>query len=257
MCRLFGWSSPTPRRALDLLGGDERHLVELSHLHADGWGAAWLADGRLERTREASAAHASAAFHPALAAAEGEAGLVHLRWATGNYACTLGNTHPFVDSDVLSHPVAFAHNGSVPVGEELLGLIDADLLPLAQGETDSERYFLALLSARRRGLDPVAAFGAVVDGLAGVAWPSLNALWLEPGLLVAVTAVQPEHRMASLEPDYYDLAWRTDADGATTVWSTGVRAPGGQLLANRHALVLTVGDSPQVHALPSTVSSAA
>ena len=227
MCRLFGWAAAQQTSVAQLLGADVARLQELSHLHSDGWGGAWHGPDGLDLYREDGPAYASAVFEETVADRVGQTGLLHLRWATGDLPRCLENTHPFVRGET-----AFIHNGSVPIGTELESLIDGELLATMDGTTDSERYFLAVLSARRRGKSVSDAFSGVVESLDGLAWPSLNAMWIEPDWLFAVCAFQPEFRAADLAEDYYALQYRA-AEGVTTAWSSYVRSAAGESIPNR------------------------
>ncbi|MEO6822521.1 MAG: class II glutamine amidotransferase [Candidatus Nanopelagicales bacterium] len=236
MCRMLGWSAQVPCSAQDVLGEDLERLRELSNLHEDGWGAAWYAgDTAPQVVREAVPAHESSEFLPMLAEHRASIGIVHLRWATGALARCIENTHPFVRGDV-----AFIHNGSIPEFDRLRALVDDDLLRTVEGTTDSELYFLAVLSARRR-LDSVpAAFAAVIKGLEGCRWPSLNAMWTQSDLLVVCAAEQPEYREPERPEHYFELRWDT-RDGVTSAWSQGIRdetASRGTVLPNRHTLAV-------------------
>jgi hypothetical protein len=233
---MLGWSASAPCSAGDVLGADLERLRELSSLHDDGWGAAWYeGDKGPVVVREAVPAYESAQFLPLLAEHRASVGIVHLRWATGALARCVENTHPFVRGDI-----AFIHNGSIPEFDRLRALVDDDLLGTVEGTTDSELYFLAVLSEyRRRGSVP-AAFAAVVDGLEGCRWPSLNAMWTQPDLLVVCAAEQREYREPARPERYFELRWDT-RDGVTSAWSQAVRdeAVGrGTVLPDRHTLVV-------------------
>jgi len=237
MCRFLGWVAPQPVSAAELLGPDVERLRELSVLHEDGWGGAWAGEPRedagLHRVREVGPAHRSPAFATSLHEVAGRTALVHLRWATGDLARTLPNTHPFVRDDT-----AFAHNGALALGAELDALVDADLRATLDGDTDSERLFLAVLSARRRTGSTAAAVHEVLAGLDGIWWSSLNFLMVEPGALHALCCFVPERHPAGTTEDYFQVHYST-TDGGTTVWSSGVRAPdtpGDTSLPNRHLL---------------------
>ncbi len=230
MCRLFGWAATHEMSAADLLGEDMVRLQELSRIHQDGWGIATQSESGVRLVREDVPAYESVTFTDNLAQSVGQVGIVHLRWATGRLARCVENTHPFVRGDV-----AFMHNGSLPVGPELLAMIDEDLLESIEGTTDSEHYFMALLSARRR-LDSVpAAVASVLDGLAGVRWPSLNMMWAEPDWLHVLCAHQPEFRAAELPDPYYHLQYGRHGD-AVVAWSSEVSEREGTPLANHSVL---------------------
>lgn len=226
MCRLFGWASANEVSAVDLLGEDMERLKDLSRLHQDGWGIATQSDSGVRIVREDIPAYESVIFTDHLVGSVGQVGIVHLRWATGELARCVENTHPFVRGDV-----AFMHNGSLPVGPELLTMIDADLLESIEGTTDSEHYFMALLSARRRTDSVPEAAAAVLKGVDGLPWPSLNMMWAEPDWLHVLSAHQPEFRAPVLNDDYYELSYGR-SDGAVIAWSSEVTARAGTSLPN-------------------------
>ncbi|MHB1615190.1 MAG: class II glutamine amidotransferase [Actinomycetes bacterium] len=232
MCRLFGWAAPDPTAAGDLLGADTARLRGLSHLHADGWGAAWSDGAEIHSIREEVPAHTSAQFDSAVHQGVGRLGLLHLRWATDGLSTCSVNTHPFVRDGV-----AFIHNGSIPRGPVLDELIDPDLAQTLEGDTDSERYFLAVLSAVRRTGSLPEAFARVVDALSGAAWPSLNAMWITGSTLGVLAATQPRYRAGDLPTDYYDLRYARE-HATTMAWSTGVRHASGEVLPDRHLLLV-------------------
>jgi predicted glutamine amidotransferase len=237
MCRLLGWAAATPRSASGLLGDALGGFTELSVRHADGWGAA-LTDGT--RTgplssvvKEAVPARESALFAstmtvPATAAA------VHLRWATPGMTTAAGNTHPF-----LREGVAFAHNGEVKDEGRLAPLTDTDLLDSREGDTDSERYFLAVLTELRRGAAPAEALASVIRSVRGTRTTSFNCLLLTPETLVAVCAHDPAFLPPDEVPDYFHLGAERvlAADGSTeavVVGSTGVLPPPGGSVVPLH-----------------------
>jgi predicted glutamine amidotransferase len=143
--------------------------------------------------------------------------MAHLRWATLGLGIGPDNTHPFTDGRV-----AFAHNGSVRPPSSLDALVSPGLRGLRRGDTDSERYFLAVLSRLAEGAAPVEALARTVADVATAgAASSLNGLLLTPDALYAVAWSDPA--AAAREghaPDYYDLGLRRTAD-AVLVSSSG------------------------------------
>jgi len=230
MCRLFGWASADEVSAVELLGDDMQRLRDLSRLHQDGWGIATQGDSGLRIVREDVPAYESVIFTDHLAGSVGQVGIVHLRWATGKLARCVENTHPFVRGDV-----AFMHNGSLPVGPELLAMIDEDLFESIEGTTDSEHYFMALLSARRKTESVSDAIAVVLDGLDGLPWPSLNMMWAEPDWLHVLCAHQPEFRAAELPDPYYHLQYGRSGE-SVIAWSSEVTERDGTPLSNRSVL---------------------
>jgi predicted glutamine amidotransferase len=232
MCRLFGWASPHEVSAVELLGEDMERLRDLSRLHQDGWGIATQSDSGVRIVREDIPAYESVTFTDHLEASVGQVGIVHLRWATGKLARCVENTHPFVRGHV-----AFMHNGSLPVGPELMKMIDDDLRESIEGTTDSEHYFMALLSARRKTQSVPEAIALVLDGLAGLPWPSLNMMWAEPDWLHVLCAHQPEFRAAELPDPYYHLQYGRSGE-SVIAWSSEVTERDGTPLSNRSVLSL-------------------
>jgi len=230
MCRLFGWASPHEVSAVELLGEDMERLRDLSRLHQDGWGIATQSDSGVRIVREDIPAYESVTFTDHLEASVGQVGIVHLRWATGKLARCVENTHPFVRGHV-----AFMHNGSLPVGPELMKMIDDDLRESIEGTTDSEHYFMALLSARRKTQSVPEAIALVLDGLAGLPWPSLNMMWAEPDWLHVLCAHQPEFRAAELPDPYYHLQYGRSGE-SVIAWSSEVTERDGTPLSNRSVL---------------------
>jgi predicted glutamine amidotransferase len=223
MCRLFAWHSSTPISLGQALGSDAPSLAKLSELHGDGWGMAF-GDGSI--AREPIAAKDSSAFTDA-SQVESTDAIVHLRWATENLSVCLPNTHPFVKDTVIGQ-VAFIHNGGLRRGEELDALIDDDLKASYEGDTDSEQYFAALITAlRRTDGDMADAYRLLLKDLVNVKHSSLNAMVLTPSDIWVLSRHIPANRPESMPEDYYTLSWRVDDHGIFSAWSTEVRANGG------------------------------
>jgi predicted glutamine amidotransferase len=166
--------------------------------------------------------------------------MVHLRRATLGLPVRMQNTHPFTDGRL-----AFAHNGSIFPPPALDALLSPAAHALRTGDTDSERYFLAVLSRLEAGATPAAALRQAVAGIAATAsYTSLNCLLLTPEELYAVCFFDPAGH-ADEAPDYYHLRYRM-ADDAVVVsssgWGRGWRDVGnGELLrVRRGTLEVTV-----------------
>lgn len=248
MCRLFAWSAPKMLTLAESLGADQKNLVKLSELHRDGWGVAWQsADHGIRLIRDELPAFESGTFRNSATAVASRAAIVHLRWATEAIPVCIPNTHPFLKEGPTGE-IAFAHNGGVPRGPELNALVDADLLDSIEGDTDSELYFAALISAARKSDgDLVTAFARTVRNLEPLNYSSINALALTGSHLYVLSQHRVECRPAGMDPDYYDLSW-SDVDGTVTAWSSGVsdkegiELPNGSLLkieteSGRHEVI--------------------
>jgi predicted glutamine amidotransferase len=242
VCRLLGWATRRPLPLTDLLGrADLDAFTELSCTHGDGWGAAHSTGTGVEVLKSPDAARESEAFARWAAEQPTDLGMVHLRWATLGLPVRPENTHPFTDGRI-----AFAHNGSISPPESL----DALLTPAGRGarggDTDSERYFLAVLARIGDGEAPGAALAGTVRDIAGRCdFSSLNALLLTPDRLVAVSLPGPRADQHAQGPDYFSLRHRSTGD-AVVVASSGwggdwqELAPGELLEVDRHTLQVTV-----------------
>lgn len=223
MCRLLAWHSHTPVTAEQVIAPDSSRLAELSRVHCDGWGFADLtADGAIETAMGWEPAHESDLFAKVTGQVATSNGMVHLRWATGDLAVSLENTHPFTASGVPGE-VAFVHNGLLPQADELIDEIDSDLVAAFRGQTDSERYFgLFATELRRESGDVVSSLRRTAKRLSDHAYTSLNAMILTPQTLAVVCLFKEENRPLDEDEDYFDLTWG-ERDGVISAWSTGVR----------------------------------
>src|SRR4051794_39424874 len=242
MCRLLGWAASRPTSLLDLLGEHELdEFTELSCKHADGWGLARSTRRGVEVRKAADAARSSAEFAQGARYGSSDLGLAHLRWATLGLDVRTENTHPFTDGRV-----AFAHNGSInppeaphPPPSPAAGPPPAHTASTPRrappppppprrarrkrtGDTDSERFFLAVLSRMQEGATPGDALAGTVAEIAATrSFTSLNCLLVTRDALYAVSRVNQEAQLEFAEgPDYYDLRYRV-TDDAVVVASSG------------------------------------
>ena len=252
MCRLLGYVSRPPSTLRQVLGAGYDDFVRLaSDRHGDGWGVAFPEGDGIAIRKEATSAATSGTFAELAGALEAETALVHLRWATLDLGVSLANTHPFGDGRV-----AFAHNGSISEMPPLEVLTAGAAGPAPVGDTDSERYWLAVGSAIAREGDDVRGLAAAVLALdRSCRYTSLNCLLLTPTRLVAVCWFDPEWIAPGLGVDYYDLGYTTAA-GATVVASSGWHDPGWEPVPNGSLLVADrAGGPPRVEALRDLVAA--
>jgi predicted glutamine amidotransferase len=144
MCRLFGLHAGAQDvDATFWLLDAPVSLAELSHRNADGYGLATFdRDGELGLVRAPIRAADDEQFAAAARATHAAVHLAHVRYAdTGSVS--EANTHPFTLDGR-----AFAHNGVVADLDELDRRLGPDR-ELAQGETDSERFFALMTVAIR------------------------------------------------------------------------------------------------------------
>ena len=243
MCRLLGWATRTPVTLHALLGEDDLlDFTELSVKHGDGWGVARATEGGVKVHKRPDTARDSRAFGLWARTHATDLGMAHLRWATMGLGVGIENTHPFTDGQV-----AFAHNGSVLSPASLDRLADPRIARLRRGTTDSERYFLALLTRMADGATPQEALRDTVDEIARTSpFTSLNCLLLTPDELIALCRYDPAGPLEDTDPEYYRLRYRV-SDDAVVVSSSGW-GRGWQELANGDLLVVRRGTlATEVH----------
>ena len=249
MCRLFAYCSDRDASLEDLIGADGlREFTGLCALHGDGWGMAWY-EGAEQVIRKSPIRADSEPEYDKLAREPlSDLGLVHLRWATPGLGVTEQNSHPF-----RYGPYAFAHNGAIHPQDRLPEMLPPQWERQLAGTTDSERYFLLIMSRlASRGGD--AGVGDMVAAIADAAADidsrfepnSLNAILLSPDKLYAISWYHrdrvPEAKLRSRgydEPEiasYFDLAYHA-TDSAVVVASSNWPQPGWTPLENRHVLV--------------------
>src|SRR6266571_717105 len=164
MCRLLAYCSHQRVSVADVIGEQGfRDFTALSAFHSDGWGVAWYNGGQV-RTRRSPRRAADDPLYDRLGHSRlSEAGLVHLRWATPGLPVGTRSSHPFRHD---GH--AMAHNGAIHPQDRL-----GDLLPPAwerrlTSGTDSERYFLHVMSQlAASGGDLCAAIASTVAHIRG------------------------------------------------------------------------------------------
>lgn len=240
MCRLLGYVSTSARSVRDVVGADLDGFCRLSRKHGDGWGVAWPDTDKVLVRRSTVPAEDDPEFTAFADDHHTDAALVHLRLATMGLSVRDDNTHPFTEGTI-----AFAHNGSVWPPQSIDPLIAPELRSRLVGDTDSERYFLAVLD-RMRDRHPADALADTVDALdASCAFTSLNSMLLTPEALYVVSK---RGAMAAevADPDYYTLRYRTTADTvivASSGWSQDgwTELPDGEMLVvERGTLTVSV-----------------
>ncbi|MCL1840495.1 MAG: class II glutamine amidotransferase [Propionibacteriaceae bacterium] len=222
MCRLFAYAASRSQSLLDVMGAqDLAEFSDLSRLHDDGWGAAWLrgpADDEayqptgsdqvrtdvgttIARLRSTLEACGDPAFDHHARAARSTAALLHLRRASAGMAVDMTNQHPFTtyatplpggqDED----DAAFAHNGTIGWTPALTALgarhwraagIEA---PAIVGTTDSERFLWLIRAWHAEGATWPEAMAQACRAVRRHTEPcALNSMLLTSGYVIAVHA---------------------------------------------------------------------
>src|ERR1700736_475200 len=94
MCRLLGYIARQPVIAEHVLEDTLAAFIELSHLHADGWGLAWYDEqSHVQLAKTPEPAHTSVEFSSLAASIRTDTLIAHVRWATPGFALCIENTH--------------------------------------------------------------------------------------------------------------------------------------------------------------------
>lgn len=234
MCRLLGYSSLTATTFEQVVGEKFNQFVSLANDHCDGWGIATTNNHKADLYKEPVAATKSAHFKDQLEKHKSNAALLHLRWATEGMPVNENNTHPFTYQDIT-----FIHNGSITPPTALDPLIDKKYLSLAKGTTDSERYFLYLLTQ----IEKHGFIDGVKRGLSYIknncTYSSINMMIINDTTFMAACIYNqnkiPDRFKSS--PDYYHLKYTTH-NGQVVVASSGWNQDGWQEIPNGSLLVV-------------------
>jgi predicted glutamine amidotransferase len=244
MCRLLGYCARDHASVTELIGEPGLNaFTALSAWHADGWGIAAQNGGAIQVAKSPRRASDDPDYRRLAAEQLGDTGLVHLRWATPGLAVENANSHPFSYGEF-----AMAHNGAIHPQDRLPELLPPAWEQRLTSGTDSERYFLHIMSGLDMNgghvLDAIA--GTVAHIRAGYTPNSLNAILLGPDALYAIAWHDPariplESIRARNSPEvpelYFDLAYR-QTPGAVVVASTGWPQDGWASLPNGSVLVV-------------------
>ena len=248
MCRLLGYCSHENVSVSELLGEPGlAAFTALSCAHSDGWGMAALDGDQVRVARSPQQAGEDDEYHRLAKERLGDTGLVHLRWATPGLPVEMRNCHPFRYGEFT-----MAHNGAIHPQDRLPEMLPPEWERRLTGSTDSERYFLHLMSRlEARDGDVVAAAADTVAHIRRHYTPnSLNAILLGPDALYAISWHDPERIPYALIKEretagagsdpaaYFHLAWRQDAD-SVVVSSTGWPQDGWNILPNGAALTVS------------------
>ena len=204
MCRLMGFVADSPTTFQEIVGPHFHEFVTLSNHHKDGWGCSTTQ--LIHKDKE------PAAFDPEfkrLSRFEKYSGaLLHFRLASSGLNVERSNSHPFAREGI-----SFIHNGSVKPVEALEPFVDEDYLNSREGKTDSELYFLALLTQYRKDDLPEALLQTIRNIVKTGKHSSLNCMVLSNDYFI-VAAEYDNSKIPAGEPDdYYKLSYRFDDEG--------------------------------------------
>ena len=207
MCRLLGVVADKVAPVSELLAEDLELFLALADEHADGWGIAFRDHTRRVRiAKEPWGASRSERLRSWFDIYLTDMAVVHLRMASPAFAVTPANTHPFGDPRA-----AFAHNGDFTPATCLDRRISIGGLRSAKGDTDSERYYLAVRDRLDDGETPARAIAGVADDIRIQAkrYASLNCLLLTPDGLFGYVEHDPDAEVSRRRgPAYFGLHYR-------------------------------------------------
>ncbi|BBA96913.1 hypothetical protein RVR_2432 [Actinacidiphila reveromycinica] len=241
MCRFIGVVADEPAPIDELIGDDLAPFLDLACEHGHGWGVAHRdPDGSVGIVKAPERGDTSPRLSRWLGTCVTDMAIVHLRLASPGLPAVPGNTHPFGDARS-----AFVHNGDYRPLDCLIGATDPSLLAAAEGQTDSERYYLAVRTRMDAGVQPAKAISQTAADVRMLATScvALNCLLLTPDALYAYQENDPGSEVVERRgADYFDLRYR-EAGGVTLVASVGwpQPAPGWRRLPPRYVLKVTAG----------------
>jgi predicted glutamine amidotransferase len=241
MCRLLGYSSATPTTFSEVVGSNFNQFVKLADDHCDGWGIATANNHKAYLYKEPVAATKSEHFKEQLEKHKSKAALLHLRWATEGMPINAANTHPFTYQDIT-----FIHNGSITPPDCLDPLIDKKYLQLAKGNTDSELYFLYLLTK----IEKHGFIDGVKNGLSYIknncTYSSINMMIQNDHSFIAACVYNQDKIPDRFkdQSDYYHLKYTTK-NNQVVVASSGWNQEGWHEIPNGSMLVVNRGGQKQ------------
>ena len=232
MCRLMAFSSRQETSLPAFMGGSFQQFVQLSNIHHDSWGLALVEAGKAQVSKKAETAAASSEFLRTIETSTSSGGLLHFRWASPGLPVTENNAHPFVYEDI-----SFIHNGALSPYDAVASLVDPKFASLRSGDTDSEQFFLYILTQidKHGFVDGVKK--AITTIKSDFKYSSINSMIMNSDYLIVTSEHDPDNKPSWAEPEYYELRYRLDADGIA-VASSGWDQAGWTLMQNHQMLIV-------------------
>lgn len=231
MCRLLAFSAKEPTTLPKFVGNDFERFTELSFIHNDAWGLAVDTGARTELVKTAETAAKSESFSELVKKQSGLAGLLHFRWASPGLPVTDQNAHPFSYNEI-----SFIHNGALSPYDTLQSLVSSDFLEIRKGQTDSELFFLYLLTEIEKDDFLSGVTRAIKNIKENFKYSSINSMIMNPDYLVVISEHDPENKPSWADEIYYELRYRLDESGFT-VASSGWPQEGWELIPNHQILI--------------------
>jgi predicted glutamine amidotransferase len=228
----MAFSARTETTLPSFMGSAFQEFVELSKVHDDSWGLALSNGSTATVTKKAETAALSSSFQETVQSANSHGGLLHFRWASPGLPVTDANAHPFTYQDI-----AFIHNGALSPYDAVKSLVAPKFAELQQGETDSEQFFLYLLTEIERL--------GFIDGVktcmrnikTNFKYSSINSMIINSEYLIVTSEHNPNNKPDWADEIYYELRYRLD-DNGIAVASSGWNQEGWTLMNNHQMLIV-------------------
>ena len=231
MCRLMAFSSCKTTSLPSFMGDSFQEFIQLSNVHHDSWGLALVESGKSTITKKVETAAASKEFNEVINSASGMGGLLHFRWATPGLPVTYNNAHPFSFQDI-----SFIHNGALSPYDAVAYLVAPQFAALKTGDTDSEQFFLFVLTEIEKFGFVDGVKSAITTIKSDFQYSSINSMIMSSDFLVVTSEFDPAKIPSWAEPEYYELRYRLDSEGIA-VASSGWDQEGWTLLQNHQMLI--------------------
>lgn len=232
MCRLMAFSSLRETTIPEFMGDSFPGFVDLSNVHHDSWGLALTGAGTAQLVKRAETAASSSDFRRTIDEQSSTGGLLHFRWASPGLPVKDVNAHPFTYGDI-----SFIHNGALSPYDALESLVDAEFASLRQGDTDSEQFFLYLLTQIKSHGFVDGVISAMRNVKANFKYSSINSMIMNSDYLIVTSEHDPLNKPDWAEEIYYELRYRVDENGVA-VASSGWNQDGWTLLNNHEILIV-------------------
>jgi predicted glutamine amidotransferase len=232
MCRLMAFSSLNETSVPSFMGSAFQEFVELSKVHHDSWGLALSSASGATLTKKAETAALSSSFQETINSEQSRGGLLHFRWASPGLPVTETNAHPFTHKDI-----AFIHNGALSPYDAVKSLVAPKFAPLQKGNTDSEQFFLYLLTEIENTGFVEGVKKAIKNIKENFTYSSINSMIINSEYLIVTSEHDPGNKPDWADEIYYELRYRLD-DSGIAVASSGWNQEGWSLMKNHQMLIV-------------------
>jgi len=232
MCRLLAFSAKSKTTIPAFIGEEFSQFLDLSEVHHDSWGIALDGGETTQLIKKPQTAKKSDEFSSAIHSESGLGGLLHFRWASPGLPVTQQNAHPFNYREI-----SFIHNGALSPYETLRDSISEEFIQLRTGDTDSELFFLYLLTEIEDKGFISGVLSAIRNIKEGFKYSSINSMVLNSDHLIVVSEHDPLNKPDWADDVYYELRYRLDENGIA-VASSGWNQEGWRLLENHQILIV-------------------